>query len=114
MVYSASFQKAKAGPSVVHLEGPVPGILDKSQRSRLLRHPNSTLSFAAFDPYLATSRDPSDLSNLSLDDDRCRPRRIVIETVPGRGSFWRWVPSARKQEGVDDEGIFPRLIDICG
>lgn len=115
MVRSASYQKPKAGPSFVHLTGIEPGVLDETQRSRLLRRQNSTLSFAAFDPYVATPQDPAaDISKLSLNDDRCRPKRIVIENVPGHGSFWRWVPSARKQEGVDDEGSFPRLIDICG
>jgi len=105
---------SKAGPSVIRLEGPEPGVLDKSQRSRLLRHPHSRLSFATFDPYTATPRDPSDISKLSLDDEKCRPKRIVIEMVPRRGSFWRWVPSARKQDGVADEGVFPRLVEICG
>jgi len=112
MVRSASYQKPKAGPSI-RLDGAEPGILDKTQRSRLLRRQTSTLSFASFDPYVATPRDP-DISQLSLDEDKCRPKRIVIENVPGHGSFWRWVPSARKQEGVDDEGNFPRLIELCG
>jgi hypothetical protein len=115
MVRSASYFKPKAGPSVIHLEGTEPGVLDRTQRSRLLRRQNSTLSFASFDPYVATPRDPAaDISGLSLDEEQCRPKRIVIENVPGHGSFWRWVPSARKQEGVDDEGIFPRLIEVCG
>jgi hypothetical protein len=108
----------QAGPSVIHLEGPKPGVLDKTQSRRLLRHRNSTLSFASFDPHVASFRDPAahGISGLSLteDTDKCRPKRIVIENVPGHGSFWRWVPSARKQEGVNDEGSFPRLIDLCG
>ena len=115
MVRSQSHQKPTAGPSVIHLEGTEPGVLDKTQRSRLLRCQNSTLSFASFDPYVATPHDPTTrISELSLDEEKCRPKRIVIENVPGHGSFWRWVPSARKQEGVDDEGIFPRLVEICG
>lgn len=108
------YWKSKAGPSVIRLEGAEPGILDKSQRSRLMRHPHSKLSFATFDPYTATPRDPSDISKLSLDDEKCRPKRIVIEMVPRQGSFWRWVPSARRQDGVGDEGVFPRLVEICG
>lgn len=110
-----SYQKPKAGPSVIHIAGTEPGVLDKTQRGRLFRHPNSTFSFANFDPYVANPRDPAtDLSRLSLHEERCRPKRIVIENVPGHGSFWRWVPGARKQEGVEDEGSFPRLIELCG
>jgi hypothetical protein len=115
MVRSSSYQKPKAGSSVIQLDGTEPGVFDKTQRSRLLRHPKSTLSFASFDPYVATPRDAAaDISNLSLDEEKCRPKRVVIENIPGRGSFWRWVPSARKQEGVDDEGSFPRLMELCG
>jgi len=114
MVRSASYQKPKAGPSVGDLTGSEPGVLDESQRSRVLRTINSTLSFASFDPYVATPREASDLSRISIEEERCRPKRIVIETIPGHGSFWRWVPSARKQQGVNDDGEFPRLIEVCG
>lgn len=97
------------------LSGSVPGVLDPDQPSRLLRTPQSTLSFASFDPEIAVSHGLSRLSNLSLnDEERCRAKRIVIETIPGHGSFWRWVPRARKRDHVFDEGTFPRLVDICG
>ncbi|KAF8973274.1 hypothetical protein BDZ97DRAFT_2070350 [Flammula alnicola] len=114
MVRSASYQKPKASPSVIQISGSVPGVLDPTQPSRLLRTPTSILSFASFDPYIAIPHELTDLGNLSLQDELCRPKRIVLETIPGHGSFWRWVPSARKEEDVDDEGTFPRLISICG
>ncbi|KAF9531631.1 hypothetical protein CPB83DRAFT_904294 [Crepidotus variabilis] len=104
----------QAGPSVNRVVGTEPGELDKSQRSRLLRHPKAVLSFASFDPYAATAREASDISQLSLQEDRCRPKRIVVETIAGRCSSWRWVPGARKEEGVVDEGAFPRIVVVCG
>lgn len=113
MVRAASYEKPKAPPSVIRISGTEPGVLDSSQRSRLLRTSHSTLSFASFDAYIAAPNDVN-FAKLSLQGESCRPKRIVIETIPGHGSFWRWVPSARKMQDVEDEGIFPRVIDICG
>ncbi|KAF8906536.1 hypothetical protein CPB84DRAFT_1770028 [Gymnopilus junonius] len=97
------------------LSGTISGVLDPEQPSRLLRTPQSILSFASFDPEVALPHGLSRLSNLSLNDEgRCCAKRIVIETIPGRGSFWRWVPTARKRDHVFDEGTFPRLVDVCG
>lgn len=100
-------------PQVPALEGNVPGQLDPSQVSRLLRQSNSTLSFAWFDPTTAAPFTVSRLGSLSLDDG-CRVQRIVIETRPGIGSSWRWVPRARLRSHLQDEGTFPRVVQICG
>ena len=108
---------AEAGPSQIHvahtLFGTVPGILDPTQPSRLLRYPHSTLSFASFDPLTAVNNEG--LQNHS-NQGGFRPKRIVIETVLGQDGFstWRFVPRARREQGVDDEGIWPRVIEICG
>ena len=92
-----------------------PGILDDSQRARLLRHPNSTLLFAAFDPLTASGlKDVPDLRNLSLNEELCRPKRVVIENTPTGENFWRFVPRARLEKGLGDEGTWPRTIEICG
>ena len=105
-----------AGPSNIReVRGPIPGLLDPTQPERLLRLPGSRLQFAAFDPLTATARqDLADLHKLSIKEEFCRPKRIVVETTPSRDSFWRYVPKARLEDGVEDEGEWPRVIDICG
>jgi hypothetical protein len=99
---------------IIEVSGTKPGVLDSSQRDRILRSPQSQLLFASFDPYIAIPRELVDLAKLNLQDDSCRPKRIVIEMVPNRGTFWRWIPSARKQADVDNEGEFPRIVLVCG
>ncbi|KZT08321.1 uncharacterized protein LAESUDRAFT_757564 [Laetiporus sulphureus 93-53] len=95
--------------------GTVPGQLDTSQPTRLHRVPGSTFSFASFNSYTASSRgDIPDLNKLSLHDETCRPKRIVIETLPNGQSTWRFVPRARLGQGMEDEGPWPRVIKICG
>jgi hypothetical protein len=51
---------------------------------------------------------------MSIDDTQYRPKRIVLEITPTGESFWRFVPKARLEEGVIDEGAWPRIIEICG
>ncbi|KAG2131994.1 uncharacterized protein EDB93DRAFT_1177323 [Suillus bovinus] len=97
------------------IRGTEPGLLDPTQPSRLLRAPDSTLSFASFDPRTALSgEDIPDLRKLSIGEDLPPPKRIVIETTPKGTSFWRFVPKARLDKGVRDEGFWPRVIEICG
>ncbi|KAE9411507.1 hypothetical protein BT96DRAFT_968929 [Gymnopus androsaceus JB14] len=55
-----------------------------------------------------------DARKLSLNDDLHNPRRVVIEASPNGESFWRFVPKAHRDDGVNDEGDWPRVIDICG
>lgn len=118
MVRRASYEKPKDGPqSARQVSGTFPGVLDPTQPSRILQTQASILSFASYEPRAATSEQIPDFGNLSLNDDhseRCRSKRIVIETVPGRGNFWRFVPNAVREQYVEDEGAFPRLIRICG
>ncbi|KAI0743573.1 hypothetical protein C8Q80DRAFT_1106514 [Daedaleopsis nitida] len=101
------------GPRQLH--GSKPGLLDPTQSARLLRTPTSTLSFAAFDP-LAAFANPAPHRKRSHDTDPARPKRIVIETTPGSRipAKWRFVPRARRATGVEDEGVWPRLVHICG
>ncbi|KAF8135692.1 hypothetical protein EV363DRAFT_1321334 [Boletus edulis] len=95
------------------LRGTQPGLLDPSQPSRLLRFPDSKLAFASFDPKTALPEEHcSQKSNNS--GTLVPPKRIVIETASKGTSFWRFVPRARLEEGAQDEGIWPRIIDICG
>ncbi|KAJ3896281.1 hypothetical protein GG344DRAFT_36893 [Lentinula edodes] len=105
-----------AGPSSPRkLTGSTPGILDSTQRDRLLTFSKSTLSFASFNPRTATSSQLTpDARKLSLNEELYNPKRVVIETSPTGESFWRFVPKARIDEGVVDEGDWPRVIDICG
>ena len=114
-----------AGPSIQpsprSIGGATPGILDPSQPTRLLRLPTSTLSFASFDPhtaYVDGTKGFPNVGQLSPDEqnEHYRPKRIVIETTPNGERFWRFVPRARKVDsvGMQDEGIWPRVIEICG
>lgn len=106
-----------AGPSHAPriIRGTEPGLLDPTQPSRLLRAPDSKLSFASFDPRTALAgEDIPDLHKLSIGEDLPPPKRIVIETTPKGTSFWRFVPKARLDGGVRDEGFWPRVVDICG
>lgn len=112
---------SNAPPPPRSISGTTPGILDPSQVNRLLRLPTSKLSFAFFDPRTAHvngTESLPDLSKLCLDEqnEHCRPKRIVIETTPQGASFWRFVPRARMGEGVTvyDEGIWPKIVEICG
>jgi hypothetical protein len=95
------------------LRGTQPGLLDPSQLSRLLRSPDSKLSFASFDPKTALPEEPS-VQRLNDSGNLAPPKRIVIETTSKGASFWRFVPRARLEEGAQDEGLWPRVLDICG
>ncbi|KAI0358482.1 hypothetical protein OH77DRAFT_1185317 [Trametes cingulata] len=101
-------------PAPRHLQGTRPGLLDSTQPERLLRVPGSTLTFAVFDPLAAAGNTAQ--TRRRKDADPARPKRIVIETPPGgRGqSRWRFVPRARRAPGIEDEGVWPRRVIICG
>lgn len=109
-----------AGPSSQpwpSLSGSVPGVLDSSQRTRLMRSTDSVLSFASFDPHTAAAHEPQEsleARRASINQDPHQPKRIVIETTGSGEQFWRFVPRARRDEGVEHEGRWPRLIDLCG
>ncbi|KAH7907722.1 hypothetical protein BJ138DRAFT_1116438 [Hygrophoropsis aurantiaca] len=107
-------QPSGSGKPMRKLRGSTPGLLDPSQSKRLLRFGGS-LSFASFDPHTAHAvSDVPDIQILSIDEDLPPPKRIVIETTPNGTSFWRFVPKASLEEGVTDEGLWPRVVNICG
>lgn len=93
--------------------GTQPGALDPSQRARILRHPNATLLFATHDPKTAGGEgEVINMARLTLDENGFRkPRRVVMEIFPNGSSSWKFVPKARL-EGVTDEGLWPRVIEI--
>ena len=96
------------------LRGSEPGLLDPTQPSRLLRDPASKLYFASFDPFTACQDDGADrMRNLSLHEKLYRPKRVVVEIAP-TGSFWRFVPRATKDDGLENEEHWPRIVEICG
>ncbi|KAI0775756.1 hypothetical protein BD413DRAFT_611234 [Trametes elegans] len=101
-------------PAPRNIQGTKPGLLDPSQAQRLLRVPGSTLSFAAFDPLAASGSGSS--AHKHYDSDPARPKRIVVEHAPGgrAQNRWRFVPRARRAPGVEDEGVWPRRVLICG
>ena len=108
------FNEGVAGlPALPELRGSIPGVLDKSQTSRVLRHEKSTLHFARFDPYIATSHGISHLNTFDFEEPS-GSKRIVLEHIPGMGLLWRWVPNARTTIQGVKEGMFPRPVDVCG
>ena len=95
--------------SLRSLIGPHPGQHDQTQPSRVLRHPDARLLFASFHPLTASNAQP-----YHAHDGTPKPKRIVIEIHPSGFSHWRFVPRARLEEGVVDEGSWPRLVDFLG
>ncbi len=95
------------------LLGSTAGLLDATQCQRILRHPNSVISFANFDPLAATgcigNGHPPQTAHPPI-----ASRRIVIESIPGSVAQWRAVPQADLAPGVNDEGTWPRLVSLCG
>lgn len=91
------------------IDGADPGSLDPTQPGRLLSHPASKLSFAAYSQLAATGHKLAEV-------DDADQGRIVIETPPGDEfvGYWRFVPDALLGDGVKDEGHWPRLVIMCG
>jgi hypothetical protein len=107
------YLQATPGPSSMRkLNGTQPGILDPTQPARLLRFPGAKLSFAAFNPLTASTRDSPEHPRLNT--ELYRPKRVVVETAPSGECTWRFVPSAKRGNGVVDEGSWPRIVDLCG
>ncbi|KAL0945962.1 hypothetical protein HGRIS_012240 [Hohenbuehelia grisea] len=98
-------------PLLPQLKGTVPGQLDPLQRQRLLRVPDSSLAFACFDPYTA---DASASQKRPLGNDIYVAKRVVLEAMPNGDISWRFVPKARLEDGASDEGVWPRIVSICG
>ncbi len=112
-----TYMSSKAKPIAVPriLLGSTPGLLDATQPERILRHPGSILSFANFNPLTATGR--VDIPSGPPPQTFHPPTTsgwIVVETIPGGGIHWRAVPEADFAPGVNDEGVWPRLVSICG
>lgn len=107
--------QSTSGPSSIRkITGSQPGALDAAQPSRLLRLHGAKLSFATFDPLTACVQDALRPTNSRLKTDLYRPKRVVIEVAPSGECAWRFVPSAKRDDGVLDEGAWPRVVDICG
>jgi len=96
------------------LAGNEPGQVDPDQKSRILGSENAVLAFATFDLVagpvtLGPEREkmPGLLEYLSK-------RRVAIEMRPTGDFIWRFVPNAELCDGVEDEGPWPRIVDLCG
>jgi len=118
--YTPILMTMDAGPSSQPwpvISGNNPGLLDPSQRTRLMRSPDSVLTFASFDPHTAAAHESQetleDRSN-TIKQDLYNSKRIVIETTSTGDQFWRFVPRARRDEGIEHEGQWPRLVELCG
>jgi hypothetical protein len=112
---SSSSPAATPEPIPIRISGFEPGVLDPSQRTRLLRYEDSKLSFAEFDPRTAYAA--FDFRSLSLNEELYRKKRVVIETskhITPNGMSWRFVPNAWREQDVLDEGEWPRIVDLDG
>ena len=111
---SPSINVPQSGSQPIHsINGAAPGLLDSTQPTRLLRHPTHRLSFASFDPLIATTA-ASDQRRLYIHNQPDGSDRVVIETTPRGENFWRFVPSAQQENGCVGEGHWPRVVAICG
>ncbi|TBU36299.1 hypothetical protein BD309DRAFT_1024452 [Dichomitus squalens] len=93
------------------LIGSTPGLLDPTQPARVLRGDGWKLSFAILDPVVL-----GEAVTPGASTEADGKRRIVIETPPlGAGALrYRLVPNAELDPGVENEGSWPRTVDICG
>ncbi|KXN84405.1 hypothetical protein AN958_12664 [Leucoagaricus sp. SymC.cos] len=96
------------------ISGTQPGILDPTQPSRLLRSHGARLSFVVFDALTANAGYVQDNTKHRLNTELYRPKRIVVETTPSGECTWCFVPDAERENGVVDEGVWPRIVDLCG
>ena len=98
------------------LMGTTVGLLDDTQKVRLLSSPTSVLSFATWHHLTATGRREGARADekLSSQSQLKREARIVIETLETGETFWRWVPRARGMDTAQNEGPFPRRVVVCG
>ena len=95
------------------ISGCRPGQLDSTQPARVLRHPGAQLSFAPFDPHTAAPLHDPAPANAAQRLKQSGARRAVFETFPDGSGSWRFVPNPQFL-GIDDEGVWPRVVDICG
>lgn len=103
---------ARTGDEMREISGCRPGQLDSTQPQRVLRHPGAKLSFGSFDPHTAApDHDPAP-ANAAERMKQSGARRVVLETFPDGSSSWRFVPNPHF-EGVHEEGVWPRVVDIC-
>lgn len=101
-------------PSIKTLMGTTVGLMDDSQKNRVLSTPNSVLSFSTFHPLTASGRQMDGRHKLSARTQLDNAKRIVIETLATGETFWRWVPRARGVSNASEEGTFPRRVLVGG
>lgn len=89
------------------IDGCIPGRLDPQQSRRILRHPDSKLFFIPYDPLTASAHGNPTMEAVTA-------QRVVIEMQPDGTTTWKFVPNAVRVLNVKDEGIWPRVIKICG
>lgn len=104
-------QPSMSNLSYPTISGPVPGVLDPTQPSRILRHESSILAFLTYDPCTAGGRGQFYKAAQSRE---LLAQRVVAEQIPGEFPTWKFVPSARRDTGLEDEGVWPRIVNICG
>lgn len=86
---------------------------DEGYASKFCKIPGSRLIFASYNQSTA-SGDLHAFRNLSLQEEDAPSKRIVIEIPPDGVSTWRFIPRANWEDGVMDEGTWPRRVNICG
>ena len=90
-----------------------PGPEDSQHAAKLCAVQGSKLVFSTYD-HRAASGSSHGFRNVSAHHEGLSGRRIVIELTTDGFSAWRFVPNANRELGVDDEGEWPRQVNVCG
>ena len=98
---------AMCSSQIPTIDGCIPGRLDPEQPRRILRHPDSKIFFIPYDSLTASAHANPTIEGISS-------QRIVVEMQPNGITTWKFVPSASRALSVKDEGVWPRVVIICG
>jgi hypothetical protein len=102
---SSTASKMPSSPASAHSD-------EDEHARKLCKFPGSRLIFANYDP--GSDVHVSAFDRLSLQERANRSTRIAVEIPPNGACIWRFVPRANWEEGVRDEGIWPRQVNVCG
>lgn len=76
------------------------------------RHPGTFIVLSDFDPLPG---DPTDaFRKMNLNANVFRPKRLVSMWAPNGRVVSRFVSDAPREVGVQDEGFWPRKVNLCG
>lgn len=96
------------------LAGNEPGQVDPDQKSRIFKSQSAVLAFATFDLVAGPATLGPEVKDVPGLLEYLSKKRLAIEVHPSGDFIWRFVPDAQLCDGVEDEGPWPRIVDLCG